>query len=147
MFTLTILALAVAVVLVFASLALLGRLRATEAELERTEQRMARLDAIIDEFAAQEEESTRIRLDSEQLVAVRRGLDFDTDDIMDDDFAAPQMAADVKDPSGDDIPQMPVRERIATPVTTPRGTLPPGSESILEVGSIQVRAKELLDKD
>ena len=134
------------------SLVLLARLRETERVLERTQSRMARLDEVADgladlEYAATHEEA-RTRLDtpvtessreSGQFAAI--GLQFDTEDVFDDelDFAPPQMASKVTG----DRRQKPSRVRHKTPAGSPKTFAPRSADSVVEVGSIQVRSDEL----
>jgi len=138
------------------SLVLFRRLRRTERELERSRLRMARLDEIADDLANRESDPrwstwpppaeldrprqdtpADLRHDSGRFEAA--GLQFDTEDTFDDDFAAPQMAAE----TSSDRQQRPSRPHHRTPVGSPRTFAPRPKESVVEVGSIQVRSEEL----
>lgn len=92
------------------------------------------------------------------------GLEFNTEDVIeeipfkpaalveDDDFAAPRLggvdddfAAPRMGSVADDIPPrlVPQRPRRDTPVTTPHGFAPRNTDSLVAVGSIQVRSDEI----
>ena len=166
-------ALLIALIATTTSLLLFGKLRATERELERTRSRMARLDEVANGLADLEYATTREeprteelrpqepRVEKPQLQEPRRrrldtpvtltaqdsgqfaaiGLQFDTEDVFEDepDFAPPQMASE----PAEDRRQKPSRPRHQTPTGSPKTFAPRSTNSVVEVGSIQVRSDEL----
>lgn len=167
MLTLTTISIFLALVMTAASASLLVRLRTTRLELERTQRRMARLDELADNFAELETdaiERTRAaaedfeELDEEELIELvekypepefvmsvpaaaefETGLQFDSESMFDDDFAPPGMAVSAHNPRR----QKPSRRHYKTPVGSPRNNTPRSMESIVAVGSIQVRSDEI----
>lgn len=175
MLTLAVFSLILAIVMIAITIALFLRLRANEVELERAYRRMARLDEFADAFTDVEtEEAARtwpaadyveelqdheiIELvekepESEYTMSVPGaretgrfdglGAQFDSEAMFDDDFAPPGMAVGAKSAGQ----QRAARQRHKTPVGSPRNNTPRSMESIVAVGSIQLRTDEISRSD